>query len=274
MKLTERYNFGPMFNPPSLADSNGSLGTAYIGNGIGGTNWTGGAYDPETHVADAPAANAAVTSLSVTEPPKDFSDIRYLRGIKGQPFGEAWGPGDCCAADSGYRTREDLPGPLCQLGLGRDGTYYVVASGRANHAGRGEWNGITTGNTNFIGIEAENSGRANDPWPAVQLDAYHRGVAAILREKGRTAASCCGHREYALPSGRKSDVNLEMDQFRQRVAAILGGIDPPNLIPAAETGGLARPTLRRGDSGQFVTELQQRLGLSDGQPIFGPNTEA
>ena len=26
-------------------------------------------------------------------------------------FGEVWGPGDCCAADSGYRTRDDLPGP-------------------------------------------------------------------------------------------------------------------------------------------------------------------
>jgi len=100
-----------MFNPPSLADSTGSLGTAYIGNGIGGTNWTGGAYDPETHIAYAPAANAALASLALTEPPKSFSDIRYLRGIKGQPFGEAWGPGDCCAADSGYRTREDLPGP-------------------------------------------------------------------------------------------------------------------------------------------------------------------
>ena len=172
------------------------------------------------------------------------------------------------------RGRDDLPGPLCQLGLGRDGTFYVVASGRANHAGRGEWNGITTGNTNFVGIEAENSGRADDPWPAVQLDAYHRGVAAILRENGRTAASCCGHREYALPSGRKSDVNLEMDHFRQRVAAILGGADPPILIPAAEPGGRSRPTLRRGDSGQFVTELQQRLGLSDAQPVFGPKTEA
>jgi N-acetyl-anhydromuramyl-L-alanine amidase AmpD len=172
------------------------------------------------------------------------------------------------------RGREDLPGPLCQLGLGRDGTYYVVASGRANHAGRGEWNGITTGNTNFIGIEAENSGRSNDPWPAVQVDAYHRGVAAILREVGRTAASCCGHREYALPSGRKSDVNLEMDQFRQRVATILTGVEPPVLIPSAETGGRARPTLRRGDGGQFVTELQQRLGMPDGPAVFGPKTEA
>ena len=173
------------------------------------------------------------------------------------------------------RGREDLPGPLCQLGLGRDGTFYVVASGRANHAGRGEWNGITTGNTNFIGIEAENSGRSNDPWPAVQLDAYHRGVAAILREVGRTAASCCGHREYALPSGRKSDPNFVMDDFRQRVAAILGGsAPPPLLIPAAETGGRSRPTLRRGDTGQFVAELQRRLGMPDGPDVFGPKTEA
>jgi hypothetical protein len=172
------------------------------------------------------------------------------------------------------RGREDLPGPLCQLGLGRDGTFYVVSSGRANHAGRGEWNGITSGNTNFIGIEAENSGRADDPWPAVQLDAYHRGVAAILREVGRTAASCCGHREYALPSGRKSDVNLEMNQFRQRVATILGGGDPPVLIPAAEPAGRSRPTLRRGDSGQFVTELQRLLGMPDGPAVFGPKTEA
>ena len=36
------------------------------------------------------------------------------------------------------RGRSDLPGPLCQLGLGRSGTYYVIASGKANHAGRGQ----------------------------------------------------------------------------------------------------------------------------------------
>ena len=29
-----------------------------------------------------------------------FSDIRYVRGVSGQPFVEVFGPGDCCAADS------------------------------------------------------------------------------------------------------------------------------------------------------------------------------
>ena len=68
--------------------------------------------------------------------------------------------------------RSDLPGPLSQLGLGRDGTFYVVAAGRCNHAGNGVWQGLTAGNSNFIGIEAENTGLPNDsPWPDVQLDA-------------------------------------------------------------------------------------------------------
>ena len=173
------------------------------------------------------------------------------------------------------RGRSDLPGPLSQLGLGRDGTYYIIASGRANHAGRGEWNGITAGNTSLIGVEAENSGRRDDPWPAVQLDAYHRGVAAILREVGRTAASCCGHREYARPTGRKTDPNFEMDDFRQRVAAILGGsAPPPALIPVVEAGGRSRRTLRRGDTGELVTELQQRLGIFGNEALFGSKTEA
>ena len=61
--------------------------------------------------------------------------------------------------------RPDLAGPLAQLCLGRDGTFFVVAAGRANHAGMGNWQGITSGNSSFIGIEAENTGLANDPWP-------------------------------------------------------------------------------------------------------------
>ena len=109
--LLERFKFGPMFNPPIVGSVSGVLGAINIGNAGGGTNWTGGAYDPETHVAYAPVANAGVGSYSVVPPPASFSsDLRYVRGVAGTAFGEAWGPGDCCAADSGYRTRDDLPG--------------------------------------------------------------------------------------------------------------------------------------------------------------------
>src|SRR4030095_11230614 len=58
MKLTERYKFGPMFNPPSLADSSGSLRTGGNGKRHRWKDWTRRARAPETHVAYAPAANA------------------------------------------------------------------------------------------------------------------------------------------------------------------------------------------------------------------------
>lgn len=177
------------------------------------------------------------------------------------------------------RGRGDLPGPLAQLGLGRDGTFYVIAAGRSWHAGKGIWNGFTNGNSNFIGIEAENTGLANDlPWPEVQMDAYRRGVVAILKHLGRNAGDCAGHKEYARPAGRKIDPSFDMIAFRARVAAILDGTAPsPDLIPPVEPdpppGTAPRPTLRRGAHGDLVSEIQRKVGADvDGK--FGPKTEA
>jgi Putative peptidoglycan-binding domain-containing protein len=180
--------------------------------------------------------------------------------------------------------RPDLSGPLAQLGLGRDGTFYVIAAGRCNHAGAGIWNEVTNGNSNFIGIEAENTGGANDfPWPAVQVDAYQRGVAAILKFVGQPAGACAGHKEYARPLGRKQDPVFNMDEFRSAIDAILAGRGQASpLIPAVEpqapNGGTARPTLRRSatrdpNTESLVKEIQRKLGV-DQLGIFGPKTEA
>jgi N-acetylmuramoyl-L-alanine amidase len=129
--------------------------------------------------------------------------------------------------------RPDLAGPLAQLCLGRDGTFFVVAAGRANHAGNGKWQGFVNGNSNFIGIEAENTGLANDPWPEVQMDAYRRGVAAILKHIGAKSIMCAGHKEYALPHGRKGDPSFDMDKFRAAVAAAMGAGPSAAAHPAA-----------------------------------------
>ena len=168
--------------------------------------------------------------------------------------------------------RPDLAGPLSQLCLGRDGTWFVVAAGRAFHAGAGKWEGIETGNSSFIGIEAENTGKPDDPWPAVQMDAYRRGVAAILKKIGAKPIMACGHKEYALPKGRKPDPSFDMNEFRKAVGDIMtGAAPPPKLIPAVDTSG--RPTLRRGAKGPAVKELQAKLGCTvDG--VFGAGTEA
>lgn len=179
------------------------------------------------------------------------------------------------------RGTSSLSGPLSQLGLGRDGTYFVIAAGLANHAGRGEWQGVTAGNSSFIGIEAENTGGEDDfPWPEVQMDAYARGCAAILNHIDAPVIMCCGHKEYRLPRGGKIDPTFDMEKdnhddmnvFRTQVQGFMDGTGiPREIIPIVSQTG--RPTLRRPASGDLVREIQAKLGLDiDGG--FGPNTEA
>jgi N-acetylmuramoyl-L-alanine amidase-like protein len=117
--------------------------------------------------------------------------------------------------------RPDLAGPLCNLGLARSGAFWVVAAGKAWHAGVGSWRGVRDGNAHLIGIEAENVGDGKDPWPAVQIDAYKRGCAAILKHIGVQPIMCAGHKEYALPHGRKDDPDFDMDAFRADVVKLM-----------------------------------------------------
>ena len=80
-KIVSKYKVGPMFTPPSIAKSDGPLGTISLGAGSGGTNWPGGAYDPETHIAYIPSQSASfyLWDLIPTPDPK-ISDMRYVKG--------------------------------------------------------------------------------------------------------------------------------------------------------------------------------------------------
>jgi quinoprotein glucose dehydrogenase len=93
----KRYKVVPSpFAPGVLGDVNGTIGAIVAGTA---TNWPGFGYDPETHTAFLPAGNTPGVR-SLVAPPGEFSDIRYVQGVAGQPFREVLGPGDCCAADA------------------------------------------------------------------------------------------------------------------------------------------------------------------------------
>lgn len=127
--------------------------------------------------------------------------------------------------------RPGLPGPLSQLGLGRDGTVYVIAAGLSYHAGRSHKTSQT--NSHAIGIEAEG---AMEAWPAVQYAAYTRLVAALLT--GWPNASVVGHKESASPSGRKNDPSFSMSKFRSDVRRVNLGTKPTPPQPPAPKGVL------------------------------------
>jgi hypothetical protein len=114
--------------------------------------------------------------------------------------------------------RPDLAGPLSQLGLGRSGTWYVIAAGRSYHAGATIDDSIF-GNSNAIGIEAEATGNPSTNtghayWPEVQYQSYIRGVRALQAAYGIPKSRVLGHKEAAVPLGRKPDPNFSMDEFR------------------------------------------------------------
>ncbi|MFD3511023.1 N-acetylmuramoyl-L-alanine amidase [Nocardia sp. NPDC058666] len=123
--------------------------------------------------------------------------------------------------------RPDLEGPLAQLVLERDGSFRVIAAGVCWHAGRGSWHGWPTDNANFhtIGIEAVSRGDGSD-WTDVQIDAYKRGCAAILKHIGRDADDCVAHREYSR-EGKIDPAGIDMDEFRADVQAIINQKDAP-----------------------------------------------
>ena len=133
--------------------------------------------------------------------------------------------------------RTDLPAPLAQLALGRDGTVYVLAAGRANHAGKAKAQGSLPagdGNELYLGIEAMHAGVV-EPWTTLQRDAYVRLVAALCKHYGWAVENVRGHKETSVTG--KVDPSFDMDEFRGDVAEAL-----PK--PAAKKPLVQRPRTR------------------------------
>ena len=88
LELLKKYKWdeGTLYNPAIAGNVNGLLGAINLGNTAGGTNWPGGAYDPETHILYVQANTSAIGSVSVAPPPPGFSDMPYLGGAVGQAF--------------------------------------------------------------------------------------------------------------------------------------------------------------------------------------------
>ncbi|MFI1111257.1 N-acetylmuramoyl-L-alanine amidase [Streptomyces physcomitrii] len=148
--------------------------------------------------------------------------------------------------------RSDLPGPLAHTHLAKNGTATMTGNGRANHAGRAARNafdavvaessthpapsaasGTVDGNQHFYGIEIENLGDGDDPYPGAQYDKAVRWAAAICRAHGWTQHSVVGHKETSVEG--KIDPSFSMNSFRAKVADRLShdaGWDP--VAPAED----------------------------------------
>ena len=121
--------------------------------------------------------------------------------------------------------RTGIPGPLCNILIGRDASVHLIAAGKANHAGRNSrialdeaTHGLVTvstrtaqarklvddtvGNSVTWGIEIEHSGTAAEPWTEAVLDMTARVCAALCRAQAWTPGHVTLHRNL---TARKID---------------------------------------------------------------------
>lgn len=125
----------------------------------------------------------------------------------------------------GFVTTGSSIAPLCNLLIGRDGTVFVVAAGKANHGGLGgPWRTVPkdSANTYTVGIEIENNG-IGEPYPTAQILAVMQSTKAILERQKHDAEWAVAHKEWA-PT-RKIDPSFSMSAFRADLKDFMEGGD-------------------------------------------------
>jgi len=97
LKIAARYKTGPIFTPPPVSKADGPIAGF---RSSGGTNWPGGSFDPETHIAYIPSYTSMPILGLLPPPNKEFSDLPYVSGNALTGVRYISGPGENAGADA------------------------------------------------------------------------------------------------------------------------------------------------------------------------------
>tara|TARA_B100001123_G_scaffold292868_1_gene326418 strand:+ start:10609 stop:12564 length:1956 start_codon:yes stop_codon:yes gene_type:complete len=129
LKIFQRYHAGPLFTPPVInqEDSGGRRATLQLPGWVGGADWNGAAFDPETHRLYVPSITAPI-GVGLRRPPAGTSNFDYVRdatinwvaGPEGLPLVKPpWGRITAIDLDRGEHVWmvPNAPGPRDHLAL-------------------------------------------------------------------------------------------------------------------------------------------------------------
>ncbi|WP_372733959.1 N-acetylmuramoyl-L-alanine amidase [Nocardioides sp.] len=144
------------------------------------------------------------------------------------------------------RTEPPLPGPLCHVLVSRTGKCWVIAAGRANHAGTAKASGpmpAGDGNVMYVGIEIDYdpSDPNNQSIADVQYEAAVKAAAAILYYMSRGKNRARAHKETSV-TGKidPSRFKHSMDEFRNDVGIAIQSRSDPCRVAADDADVAAR----------------------------------
>jgi quinoprotein glucose dehydrogenase len=82
IEITKRYVTGPLFTPPSIKgdEAGATKGTLQLPGSVGGADWNGAAFDPETKILYVPSVTGAFAADLI--PGDSNTNLRYTRGTR------------------------------------------------------------------------------------------------------------------------------------------------------------------------------------------------
>ncbi len=100
LRIASRYKLGPIFTPPPVSRTEGPIAGF---RSSGGTNWPGGSFDPDTHIAYVPSFTSFPILGLLPPPSPEFSDLPYVSGNVVTGVRYISGPGENVGADAPAR---------------------------------------------------------------------------------------------------------------------------------------------------------------------------
>ncbi|MDB4875344.1 MAG: Quinoprotein glucose dehydrogenase [Gemmatimonadetes bacterium] len=221
--IASRYKLGPIFTPPVVSKAEGPIATLTRGPTNGGTNWPGGAYDPESHTVYVAASNAAPAVIGLVQPTKDRSDMDWVTGIAPAAGGGRGGGG---LSVQGLSIFKPPYGTLSAIDLDKGEIAWQVAHGETPDAVRDHeaLKGMTiprTGQPGFIvgTLVTKSLVIAGDP-QVTTLPNRPRG--AMLRAYDKRSGAQVG--EVLLPAPTSgSPMTYSVNGRQYIVVAVSGG---------------------------------------------------
>jgi quinoprotein glucose dehydrogenase len=114
LEIAKHYKFGPIYTAPVMGSMTGTWGVLNLPGYIGGSNWPGAAYDPETHMVYVYSqTNVLTPGVLVENTSPEASDFKYVHVSPGSPIGPGAGGGP----DPDGAAGELRPGQLTVEGL-------------------------------------------------------------------------------------------------------------------------------------------------------------
>jgi quinoprotein glucose dehydrogenase len=219
-KIVSQYKLGPVFTPPVVSKAEGPLATLALATSGGGTNWPGGSYDPETHIAYV-FSQRSMSILGLVPSDPRVTDEAYIQGTAKTGARTVGGSGadaaagtksaNDVAAEAGGLTAQGLPlvkppyASISAIDLNRGEILWQVAHGETpdnirNHPA-------------LKGLTIPRTGRA--------------GVIGTLVTKTLVIAGERG--TFTLPSGQKGAMLRAYDKASGKDAGAV-------YMPAGQTG--------------------------------------